>query len=228
MQKIVIHNLLTALQEIEPAHYLTPNIRMVEDVCNVFGDGFTTYENNFTGQLSTHYAILAKTGQTNEPQGFLRQLQIPKHYVYSEDRDNLVALTVEKLRDIPGNGENELSELLTIPDFIIHKHQENSEIENQLLILEVKTEANLSYAKFAWDFFKLNLYLNKFNFQTACFLVVNNSKEAIYSYVSRYLNEKLYRANRPSDLFVIVKESYNGEPRTTTLNRLWKIYSSKF
>jgi hypothetical protein len=228
MYRTVIQNLLKALQEIEAPHYLTANVKMVDDICNVFNDHFTTYENNFTSQLSTNYSVLVKTGKINDRQHFLKQLQIPKHYVFSEDRDAEVVSTLEKIKDIRGNHENELSQLLTIPDFIIHKDQENSEMKNQLLIVEVKTEANLSYAKFAWDFFKLNLYLNKFNFQTACFIVVNNTEDKVGSYVSKYITDKLYRAERTKDLFVIAKESYNHRPHIASLNRFLVNYIKNY
>jgi hypothetical protein len=214
-----IRNLLQALNEVEEAHYRMPNVRVIEDVINIYDDRFTTYENNFTSQLHMHYAMLARLGEIREPRPFLRQLQIPKHYAWSKDADEHVREALEKLRGIHDSEEDMIDQLLTIPDFIIHKEQENMDMENQLLIAEVKTEANLPYAKFAWDLFKLNLYLNKFNFQTACFIVTGNQAKKIRSFVFRYLKEEHYLTDRTKDLFIIIKENHSNRPVTYSLRR---------
>jgi len=220
MFRLSLKNLLLALSTIEEVHYLTPNVRMIEDTVNIFDDKFITYENNFTSQLHSRYAVLSHLREITEPAFLKRQLQIPKHFAWSEDSDLAVREAIERLRGIPNNHEDVIDQLMTIPDFIIHKEQENRERENQLLIAEVKTEANLTFAKFAWDFFKLNLYLNKFNFQTSCFIVINNNPGIIRSYVSRYLREHYYCTNRPKDLFVIIKENYNSKPMVSSLLRI--------
>ena len=220
MFRLSLKNLLLALSKIEEVHYRTPNVRMIEDVINIYNDKFITYENNFTSQLHSWYGVLSYLRDITEPAMLLRQLQIPKHFAWSEDSDLMVQEAIEKLKGIPNSHEDLIEQLMTIPDFIIHKEQGNRDRENQLLIAEVKTEANLTFAKFAWDFFKLNLYLEKFDFQTACFIVVNNNPTIIRSYVSRYLREHHYCTNRPNDLFLIVKESYSGKP---IVNSLWKI-----
>lgn len=72
-----LNNLLLALSEIEEMHYLTPNVRMIEDVINIFDDRFITYENNFTSQLHSRYSVLSRSGEITEPALFVRQLQIP-------------------------------------------------------------------------------------------------------------------------------------------------------
>lgn len=220
MFRLPLNNLLLALSEIEEAHYRTPNVRVIGDVLNIYNDRFTTYENNFTSQLYTNYMLLARLGEITEPRPFLRQLQIPKHYAWSEDADIVVREALEKLRGISDSQEDLIDQILTIPDFIIHKEQENKDLKNQLLIAEVKTEANLSLPKFAWDFFKLNLYLNKFNFQTACFIVTNNKTNIIRSYIDRYPQEDHYCANRPQDLFVVVKENYGSKPIVNSLRKI--------
>lgn len=74
------------------------------------------------------------------------------------------------------------------PDFLIHSSHEKSggNYEGQYMILEAKTTSKLKQEDFDWDLFKLNLYVEKLNFDTAIFLIVNTSYTAISTMVSNY------------------------------------------
>ena len=95
--------------------------------------------------------------------------------------------------------------------------QINQSIENQRLIAEVKTEQNLSYKKFAYDFLKLIIYLNKFNFQNSIFLSVNMPSIIVKEYINRYFKERMYLPDSYDKLYIIIKENYSEEPITFNL-----------
>ncbi|WP_448698145.1 hypothetical protein ACFGVR_15090 [Mucilaginibacter sp. AW1-3] len=210
---------MRALDAIDEVHYRTAHVKVIDDQLNIFDDHFTTYENNFTGKLESSYAVLTHTKAIDNPRNLIRQLQIPKRYASYATADPLVVATVERLKELTGSDQDKWRELTTIPDFFIHASEFDQNRLNQELIVEVKTEQDLSYPRFAWDFFKLTLYLNMYNFQTAVFLSVNSPQALIDHYIARYLDEGLYQAERPQDLFVIVKEGYSAAPVTKTLRR---------
>ena len=123
-----------------------------------------------------------------------------------------------------------------VPDFLIHKSnkREDVSIDKQLLILEAKTTNTLTSKGFNWDMFKLNLYIEKLNYNVAVFLLVNNSYDKINrlvnNYVSRYWHtEKLSMVNdrneRMHQLYFLNQENVNSKPEvyefvlTNGLNR---------
>ncbi|MCD8739375.1 hypothetical protein LT679_02065 [Mucilaginibacter roseus] len=220
MYRQSLDNLLKALRRIEEPYYHTPEVRMIDNQLDINVENFITYENNFTSQLLAEYKVLAHLGELKESRPFLRELQILKRFAWSEDPDLGIRAAIERLRAIPEGKEDVVDELKTIPDFIIHKSQGNRERINQQLIAEIKTEAVLSYSRFAWDFFKLNVYLNKFNFQTACFIAINTDLKTVESYIGRYLDENHYYTTRTRDLFVVVKENFQSEIITKSLHKI--------
>lgn len=182
----IIENFLAALKLVDKEHYHTPQVMIIEDEVNVFHDHFTTYENNFVTQLNEKYAILSHVGSIAEPKELIRQFQIPKRLVWGQTIDQHVEECFNKLNDYLGGDVDLHEELKTIPDFIIHKSQADKTPDNQRFIAEVKTERGLPFNRFAWDFFKLNIYVEKLNFQVVCFLAINVDFEKIAEYLAQY------------------------------------------
>lgn len=81
----------------------------------------------------------------------------------------------------------------------------------------MKTEQNLTYKKFAYDFLKLIIYLNKFKFQNAIFLSINIPADTISDYIKRYFKERMYLPENYSKLYIITIENYNTEHHTINL-----------
>jgi hypothetical protein len=77
--------------------------------------------------------------------------------------------------------------------------------------MEFKTEFNIPLKRFMWDFFKLNLYLEKFNYQIAVFVSINNSKERIKGLLLHYLKENHYQTSRKQNLYILVQENFDSE-----------------
>lgn len=109
-----------------------------------------------------------------------------------------------------------------IPDFLIHKsnriHDKN--VENQLLILEAKTTQKLTPKAFYWDMFKLNMYIEKLNFNVAVYLIVNSTfkkiNKFVYNYIRNYWHSnKLICNNQLSSmhhLYFIIQEKVDSNP----------------
>ena len=212
-----IDNFLKSLEKVEESDFTISKAILVEEQFNVHEDEYSTYENNFVTKLNEKYAILNEIGIIKEPKELIRQFQIPKKYVYGVDRDIVLERCVDKMILLLGDKVDTVKELSLIPDFIIHKEQDNMDMENQRLIVEVKTEANISYKKFAWDFFKLNIYVEKMKFQNGIFLSINTEIERIEEFIHRYITDKLYIASRPFDIYFIIKKNYSTDAYTLAL-----------
>lgn len=214
-----IENLLKALEAIEEPHYKTNQVRLVDGDLNIHKDEFSTYENNFVSKLNEKYFGLNHVGIIEEPIELIRQCQIPKRLIYSEDVDYNLQEHLSKILTFYNEPDFD-TELQLIPDFIIHKDEKDKESENQRLIVEVKTESTLSFKKFVWDFFKLNIYIDKLNFQNGAFLSVNMTVEKITEYVNRYVEKGFYITDKPDNLYIILKENYESNPVILKLKTL--------
>lgn len=102
-----------------------------------------------------------------------------------------------------------------VPDFVIHTNESNRKLtpETQKLIMEVKTTPHLTKKGFNWDFFKLNVYLNKLKYRNAVYLILNTSKVKIDKLLASYFSEKhYYDEERISQLLFIIQEGINEVP----------------
>lgn len=207
-----IENFLVALSKVEEADFLTARVKLVEEEINIYNDTYSTYENNFVVKLNEKYALSIYTEKIDEPKDLIRQFQIPKKYAYSPIAESKITESVNKLSNIKDEDCDPITEFTLIPDFIIHKKQEDKTLSNQRLIAEVKTEFDLTYSKFAWDFLKLIIYLNKFHFQNAIFLSINNSLSTITSHLNKYIDNRMYMPENYRNLFIIIQEDFKSKP----------------
>ena len=109
-----------------------------------------------------------------------------------------------------------------IPDFLIHKSNRinDKNVENQLLILEAKTTQKLTPKGFNWDMFKLNMYIEKLNFNVAVYLIVNSTLKKINKFVDNYIrnywySDKLLNYNQLSQmhhLYFLIQEKVDSNP----------------
>lgn len=222
-----VENFIVALNRVKEIDYKTTKVELIVNQINEFGDEFSTYENNFVTKLNEHYAVLTHTNDIQEPHELIRQFQIPKKYVYSDIEDIEIISSVKKIKRL-FKEDHEMTELLLIPDFIIHKDETDKEFKNQRLIAEIKTEQNLNLSKFVWDFLKLNIYIEKFNFQTGIFLGVNFSSDSLQEYVDYYVKNKLFVTKRTDDLYFIVKENYSSKEKVTPLTSIIYLNGIKY
>jgi len=209
--ELTIQTFLRAISEIQERDYnIPPTILEIEER-NFRDDQYRTYENNFVTKLNENYAVLAALKKIMEPKELNRQLQIPKNYIFTNNPLPGIKDGYEKLLHELGDPSEQLEELKFIPDFIIHKDQGDRDPLNQKFIAEVKTERNLSYKKFVWDFFKLNIYMEDLNYQTAAFLSVNTASDRIFEYVSNYVSNVGYYTRRVDSLYIINKRGFHND-----------------
>ena len=196
---------------IDRRDYEIPRINFVTDTISNDGYYHSTYENNFVTKFNEKYAILEGLQEIPNRQDLQRQLQITKKYIYSEYKDPKVERYYEKLRKKYGDLVENKIEFETIPDFFIHKDQYDRSPENQKLIIEFKTEINIPEKRFMWDFFKLNLYVEKYNYQTACFICINNSKSYVEDLLTQYLEDKHYLATQRGKIYILIQENFDSD-----------------
>jgi len=208
---ITIDRIIKILKHIDRRDYEVPRIKFIIDQINDEDYNFSTYENNFVTKFNEIYAHEELNGTIPDRRELHRQLQIPKRYIYSDFNDPIVERFYYKLQRRYGDEVNGKVEFETIPDFFIHKDQKDINFENQKLIMEFKTEFDIPLKRFFWDFFKLNLYLEKYNYQLACFVCINNPKGRIEDLLLQYLQENHYQTSRKKDLYILIQESYDSE-----------------
>jgi hypothetical protein len=215
METVIDNELLgsvkLSINTIDKCDYEVAKSELINNQLNVYKDRFSTYENNFVTKFNEKYSIEVLKGTIEDYKGLVRQLQIPKIYIFSEQKDMQIERGYKNLIQYCGEEYDGITDLELIPDFFIHKNQADDKVENQKLIMEFKTERSLSERKFAWDFFKLNIYLEKYNFQNAIFVAINSSRDRINGYLIKYLTNKLYLSRHSNRLHILVKETYEAE-----------------
>lgn len=76
---------------------------------------------------------------------------------------------------------------ITKPDLFFHRSQEDTNPENQKIVLECKIETNLSEKKLQKDLAKLIIFIDQLNFQKGILLICNNESEIINNYVDNFV-----------------------------------------
>lgn len=112
------------------------------------------------------------------------------------------------------------------PDFVIHTSHENSNDNyvGQYLIMEAKTTSELKKKDFYWDLFKLNLYVDKLDYDTAVYLIVNTTisevksmvgeyDEKEYWYTSKIKNVQQLKDNKKHHIYFLIQESVEKQPK---------------
>ncbi len=218
INKTKAQNIINVLKAIDKRDYKTARVILKHDKLNSAGDGYSTYENNFVAKFNEQYGILISKGTLPEHGTLQRQLQIPKKYIYSDQNDPEVEFGYNKLEKLYGHEVGKEFEFTTIPDFFIHKDEMDKEEHNQEMILEFKTELDLPEKRFAWDLFKLNLYIEKFNYQFGGFICLNNPKKKIEDYLLNYIKNRNYLTKKKDRVFIFIQEDSDSEIEYDTLD----------
>ncbi|WP_407495022.1 hypothetical protein [Elizabethkingia anophelis] len=171
-----------AINKINERHYSVknPEIRLVnEDNYSLnYSKQETMPENNFVSRLISHYQEVINL----------------RHPGLSEDVSPEMYPQIQLYKIRVRKQENEaLSQDFDIkdgiyPDIVFHKDQYFNIPQNQKLVIECKINNRLSYEDFGQDLAKLVIYISEINFQKSIFLIANNEKAAIESYLQRFKN----------------------------------------
>ena len=161
------------------------------------------YERRFVAELKSQFDQIIEEGRimSNYDERYT-DFELPKRI----KTDNEILSIYIKIR---GTNEHK-SEIKTIPDFFIHKEQENMKTENQLLVVEVKTALNIHPTELFMDWFKSCVYVKYFNYQVAVSLILNNSVDKVKSKVKEYFDEINYLPEECIDkVWLFIKPGYN-------------------
>lgn len=219
MKDNVIEKIIKAISLIDRRDYEIYQTKLISKE-NIYGWNYKTYENNFVTKFNEKFALIEYIDNSHDPRDLQKHLQITKAYIYSEYNDHKVESAYNRLRSKYGDTVKDGSiEFETIPDFFIHKGQEDKDPDNQELIIEFKTELNIPEYRFMWDFFKLNLYIEKYQFKIACFICINNSISYVEDFIFQYIEDKHYLATDKNKLYILVQENYNAKIKYFTLEQ---------
>ena len=161
------------------------------------------YERRFVAELKSQFDKIIEDGRimSNYDERYT-DFELPKRI----KTDYEILSIYNKIR---GTNEHK-SEIKTIPDFFIHKEQENMKTENQLLVVEVKTALNIHRTELFMDWFKSCVYVKFFNYQVAVSLILNNSVDEVKSKVKEYFDEINYLPEECIDkVWLFIKSGYN-------------------
>ena len=104
------------------------------------------------------------------------------------------------------------------PDFLIHKYKKIEEIKEnggQKLVIEAKTKRTLSDNDFYCDFFKLNVYLIRLNFEYAVYIMINQSVDSIDTMLDNYINKGFYVNNEGKKrLIFLIQDNEEEYPQS--------------
>lgn len=204
----VLNDLKIAINNIEESHYSISRTVFADGKLIELSDLTVTYERNFVNQLNTQFQLHQRN--IDIQYDLITQLEVLKPFIYKNEKTEYkIFKTYAELKKID---EKETGEALTtIPDFVIHFGQTDLSEHNQRLILEAKVSSTLNSFDFACDLFKLNIYVDKFNFQNAVYLIVNNDIDLIKKRLKSYLDDEYYMTvqNLEKIIFFIKKDFYS-------------------
>lgn len=173
------------------------------------------YERNY--MLTFAYLMGQKSGEIKSTYEFLSQKLVNgevNKYIFLNPNDE----AYESRNNLKPGRE------YFCPDFLIHSSHDNSgeDYEGQYMIMEAKTTSKLKQEDFDWDLFKLNLYVEKLNFDTAIFLIINTPHTEIATMVSNYNHwhskkldptEQNVHNNVVPHIFFLIQENVKGQPK---------------
>ncbi|MDO6390997.1 hypothetical protein Q4E40_12720 [Pontibacter sp. BT731] len=215
----ILNDLQVAINAIEEFYYAMPSVNVVDNKLHIDLVEQKHYERRFAAQLKSEYDQLIRYGVTGDYKEVRTDLEVIKRYIYSSNPDPSITASFEKLYRQDSN--KAFDTITTIPDFFIHKQQDNFEEAFQKLIVEIKTAPNIEENEMFSDLFKLNVYVEKYNFQNGVFLITNNASERVKILAKKYLQQRLYLApSKRERIFLFIKPSFESQIEIVKLTEL--------
>lgn len=206
----ILLDLKKAVNSIPEFYYTMPTVNVINDNLDIDNDEFKFYERRFVAQLKSEYDKLINDGSTGNYNEVHTDFEVIKRYIYTDYPDKSIEATYKKLNN--KNNNKTFKTITTIPDFFIHKQQDNREEEFQKLAVEAKTTNQLDGEDFFLDLFKLNVYVEKYNFQNGVYLIANNNSNTVRQLAISYLKQRLYLAPNKSDrIYLFIKPNFNSD-----------------
>ena len=206
----VLQDLINAINNIPESYYEMPTVAVQADNLVTTSRDSKKYERRLVAQLKSEYDNLIRTGLTGDCNQVETDFEVIKNYIFCPVPDAQIVKTHNKL--VKRDSDKTISAITTIPDFFIHKEQNNLDDESQKLAVEVKTAPTVNPNDFFLDLFKLNVYVEKYNFQNGVCLLINNDINRIKGLINRYKQEDFYIADtRHKRIYFFIKADYNSK-----------------
>lgn len=97
------------------------------------------------------------------------------------------------------------------PDLFFHKAQDNNSSDSQMLIVEIKTKKNLEFEKFARDLRKCNMYVDEFNYQSCCFVIIHTPINKIKEHIKTYVKHEYCSESNKDKIYFIIKPTFKDK-----------------
>ncbi len=212
----ILFDLKNAVNSIPDFYYTMPTVSILNDNLDIDNEEIKYYERRFVAQLKSEYDKLIKEGSTGNYEEVNTDFEVIKRYIYTDNPDKSIEATYKKLSN--KNDNKTFQTITTIPDFFIHKQQDNREEAFQKLAVEAKTTDQLNEDDFFLDLFKLNVYVEKYNFQNGVYLIANNNSNTVKQLAKSYLRQRFYLApNNKDRIYLFIKPNYNSDIETFKL-----------
>jgi hypothetical protein len=215
MMNEILKDLNKALDSVSEFYYGMPTVVLENDNLDVDEEEIKYYERRFVAQIKSEYDKLIANNETENYEDVNTDLEVIKKYIYSEP-DNKIVETYKKLNQ--KNDNKTFKSITTIPDFFIHKEQDNKEKTYQKLVVEAKTAENIDETDLFLDLFKLNVYAEKYNFQNCVFIITNNETNRVKKLSKKYLTSKLYLSpNNLKNIYLFIKPKFGEKTEVIRL-----------
>jgi len=231
----ILTDLITALNNIDKKYYEMQNVTFNNGILEFDSDEeLKNYERRFMIEFAIQYSKLFEEDTNKLYNGTQTDFEIPKKYMYYGNPDEKIKDTYEKLnnKEYKSGSKSEImfKYFTTIPDFLIHKNQNNFDEEFQKLIVEAKTNPSSSKIEIFKDIFHINIYAEKYNYQNCVILLINYPKSNWLNDLRSYLANRYYLASsqKQKRIFVVFKENYESEPTFNSLVELKTICQQLF
>jgi hypothetical protein len=212
----ILLDLTNAVNSIPEFYYTMPTVSILNDNLDIDNEEIKYYERRFVAQLKSEYDKLIKEGSTGNYEEVNTDFEVIKRYIYTDNPDKSIEATYKKLSN--KNDNKTFQTITTIPDFFIHNQQDNREEAFQKLAVEAKTTDQLYEDDFFLDLFKLNVYVEKYNFQNGVYLIANNNSNTVRHLAKSYLRQRLYLApHNKNRIYLFIKPNYNSDIETIKL-----------
>ena len=201
--KNILVDLAIAISDINEFYYSVSEADCEDDILCVNNDEVKIYERRFVAEMKSKFDMNIANNQT------ISNCYTDKHTDFELTKTvigNQDLCTIYK--KITGKS---IVDLQTIPDFFIHKSQDDMSEENQILTVEVKTSKKTSKKALYLDWFKTCVYADKFNYQVSVSLVVNQPVDDIIQKAKEYLKEYNYLPQKCIErVWLFIKPSYDS------------------
>ncbi|KJZ12546.1 hypothetical protein TW85_15845 [Marinomonas sp. S3726] len=182
-----INDVITALNKVAKRFYSLPDYYF-HDGEVVGGENLKRLELRFMHEFSTQFSRIFEKQSAYQKLEY--DFEVPKRFMWSDRANIAICKTYERLDKKFHRKVNMHEYFTTIPDFLVHAGQDDTQTENQKLIIEAKLNPNAPKGEVFKDIFHTFIYSNEYNFQCSIMLLVHFDKERWIKLLSEYFNDK--------------------------------------